>query len=193
VNDRDELEEYYRQLEELYAYDPRLSVMESFGSSGGPDGARKAHRRVALDRLHQIVLASLESADRRCATCGMGDAHRRLDAIAGVDWGEVTYTPHEVERYCHWVDVGPVMMPAARPEDERPEHRAEALEDKRRQDAIVDFLRHAAGDLRVLLGGDQCTEMTHPMHSDGTPKSTMGAGALPTPGNGVSCEACRDP
>ena len=152
MNDRDELEEYYRQMEELYAHDPRLSVMESFGSSGGPDEARKAHRRIALDRLHQIVLASLESVDRRCATRSMEDVRRRLDAIAGVDWGEVTYTSHEVERYCHWVDVDPIMMPAARPEDERPEHRAEALEDKRRQDAIVDFLRHAAGDLRVLLG-----------------------------------------
>jgi hypothetical protein len=65
-------------------------------------------------------------------------ARRRLDAVAGVDWGEVTYT----SLYDYWVCVGPVH--ATRPEDG-------VLEAKHQQDAIMDFLRHAADDIRALL------------------------------------------
>ena len=78
------------------------------------------------------------------------DVRRRLDAIAGVDWG-VTYSPDKEEWWGYLVNVGPVTMMDVRPEDKGSDFRAAALEDKRQQDAIIDFLRHAAGDIRALL------------------------------------------
>jgi len=84
------------------------------------------------------------------ATFSTDDVRRRLDAIAGIAWG-VTYTPEEEEWWCHLVHVGPVTMEAIRPEDKGPDHRVAALEKRRRQQAIIDFLRHAADDLRALL------------------------------------------
>lgn len=65
---------------------------------------------------------------------------RRLDAIEGTDWTDVTYE-REAEFYGDWARVGPVMMLTY----------DDTAEEKRQQEAVVDFLRHAANDIRALL------------------------------------------
>jgi hypothetical protein len=78
---------------------------------------------------------------------------RRLDAIAGFDLSNVERET-EIEYYGDWIKLGPVLLQDFDPEDEFPHWRESERENKRQLEALVEFLSHAAEDIRVLL--DQC-------------------------------------
>lgn len=88
---------------------------------------------------------------------------RRLDAVADFDWEMRRET--EVEHFGDWVRIGPeIMLMAASDLDEAfldrvsptyahvvPNVRETILAEQRRERALIDFLTHAANDLRALL------------------------------------------
>lgn len=91
------------------------------------------------------------------------DIRRRLEAIQGIDWSTVKREVGE-EYYGNWVKVGPIMMLSTDPDDEPwrgypsywPEERRRAYRERTQaeraqEDAIVEFLAHAADDIRRLL------------------------------------------
>ena len=78
------------------------------------------------------------------------DVERRLDAIKDVDWRAVEWEKEE-EYFGDWVRVGPVLMHDFDPEDEHEQHRESARVEKRQQTAVIEFLTHAADDMRSLL------------------------------------------
>ncbi|MEV7805020.1 hypothetical protein AB0O28_18925 [Microbispora sp. NPDC088329] len=119
------------------------------------------------------------------------DIRRRLEAVEGLDWNE---TQRETSQEYHgdWVRVGPVMMqstdpneepwegyPSAWPEERRREYRERARAERAEEDAVVEFLKHAAGDLRRLLAeraADQHAQtrketiMTNPIYGKPEPE-----------------------
>lgn len=100
-------------------------------------------------------------------TDDVSDIRKRLEAVADIDWTNVKHVSEE-EYYSDWVHIGPVMMNAVGDPEEIPsgaerywsqeriaDVRAEQRADKRREEAIVDFLTHAADDIRRLLDAAQ--------------------------------------
>ncbi|MGI5293168.1 hypothetical protein ACQEVF_59020 [Nonomuraea polychroma] len=92
----------------------------------------------------------------------LDDIARRLDAVAGIDW-TVTRQDRE-EYYGDWIHVGPIMMTATDP-DEKPwrrypnswpqqrrrEYQERISAERAEQDAVIEFVQHAAADIAYLL------------------------------------------
>jgi hypothetical protein len=91
------------------------------------------------------------------------DIRKRLEAVADIDWRTVKHARDE-EHHGDWAYIGPVSMnetpdpewiPAGAENRWSPEqieeYRARQREEKRQEQAIIDFLTHAADDIRRLL------------------------------------------
>lgn len=82
----------------------------------------------------------------------LDEIRARVQAVKGVEW-KVWRDETEQELWSRFIGVGPFIIPALDdPEGERkPEWQEEARRAVARQEALVDFLTHAAADLETLL------------------------------------------
>lgn len=84
------------------------------------------------------------------------EIRKRLEGVASIDWA--VERQRDTEMYGDWVHVGPTTMPdfgAPLPAWETAmlseKQRDEGAAAKREQDAVIEFLCHAADDIRTLL------------------------------------------